>query len=82
MALKRIADSRNRQCGKDDVIQEFGTVYPVPIGTTALNQLLADTALLSGKFFDDCEREPELAVARFVADASRSGSALGTPPGA
>jgi starvation-inducible DNA-binding protein len=55
MALKRIADSRNRQRGKDDVIQEFGTVYPVPIGlgenvrnasTTALNQLLADTMVL------------------------------------
>src|ERR1700719_1700226 len=55
MALRRIADSRNRQRGKDDVIQEFGTVYPVPIGlgenvraagTNALNQLLADTMVL------------------------------------
>jgi hypothetical protein len=32
MDLKRVADSRNRQRGRDDVIQEFGTVYPVPIG--------------------------------------------------
>jgi hypothetical protein len=55
MALRRIADSRNRQRGKDDVIREFGTVYPVPIGlgenvpaasTSALNQLLADTMVL------------------------------------
>jgi len=55
MALKRIADSRNRERGKEDVIQEFGTVYPVPIGlgenvrgasTDALNQLLADTMVL------------------------------------
>ena len=55
MALSRIADSRNRQRGKDDVIQEFGTVYSVPIGlgenvraasTNALNQLLADTMVL------------------------------------
>jgi starvation-inducible DNA-binding protein len=52
MALNRIADSRNRQRGRDDVVQEFGTVYPVPVGlgenvrsasTKALNQLLADT---------------------------------------
>src|SRR4029077_6659028 len=55
MALRRIAESRNRKHGKDDVIQEFGTVYPVPIGlgenvraasTNALNQLLADTMVL------------------------------------
>jgi starvation-inducible DNA-binding protein len=55
MALRRIAESRNRQRGKDDVIQEFGTVYPVPIGlgenvraasANALNQLLADTMVL------------------------------------
>ncbi len=55
MALRRIADSRNRQRGKDEVIQEFGTVYPVPIGigenvrsasTNALNPLLANTMLL------------------------------------
>jgi starvation-inducible DNA-binding protein len=55
MALKRIADSRNRQRGKDDVLQEFGTVYPVPIGLgenvrsasiNALNQLLVDTMSL------------------------------------
>ncbi|MGB9647265.1 MAG: ferritin-like domain-containing protein [Stellaceae bacterium] len=55
MALRRIADSRKRQLGRDDVIQEFGTVYPVPIGlgenvrgasTDALNQLLADTMVL------------------------------------
>ena len=55
MALRRIADSRKRQRGRDDVIQEFGTVYPVPIGlgenvrgasTDALNQLLADTMVL------------------------------------
>jgi starvation-inducible DNA-binding protein len=55
MALKRIAESRNRQRGRDDVIHEFGTVYPVPIGlgenvrsasTNALNQLLADTMAL------------------------------------
>src|ERR1700720_83727 len=55
MALKRIADSRKRQRGRDGVIQEFGTVYPVPIGlgenvrgasTDALNQLLADTMVL------------------------------------
>jgi starvation-inducible DNA-binding protein len=55
MALRRIAESRNRQCGKDDVIQEFGTVYPVPIGlgenvraasANALNPLLADTMVL------------------------------------
>ena len=32
MALRRIAESRNRQRGKDEVLQEFGTVYPVPIG--------------------------------------------------
>jgi starvation-inducible DNA-binding protein len=55
MLLNRIAESRNRQRGQDDVVQEFGTVYPVPIGlgenvrsasTTALNQLLADTMAL------------------------------------
>jgi starvation-inducible DNA-binding protein len=55
MALRRIADSRNRQRGKDEVIQEFGTVYPVPIGlgenvrsatTNALNPLLANTMVL------------------------------------
>jgi starvation-inducible DNA-binding protein len=55
MLLNRIAESRNRQRGQDDVVQEFGTVYPVPIGlgenarsasTTALNQLLADTMTL------------------------------------
>src|ERR1700761_8005431 len=55
MALTRIADSRKRQRGRDDVIQEFETVYPVPIGlgenvrrasTDALNQLLADTMVL------------------------------------
>ena len=55
MALRRIADSRNRQRGKDEVLQEFGTVYPVPIGlgenvrsasANALNQLLADTMAL------------------------------------
>src|ERR1700704_3579813 len=55
MDLKRGADSRNRQRGRGDVIQEFGTVYPVPIGlgenvrtasTGALNQLLADTMVL------------------------------------
>jgi len=55
MALKRIADSRNRRRGEDDVLQEFGTVYPVPIGlgenvrsasTNALNQLLVDTMVL------------------------------------
>jgi starvation-inducible DNA-binding protein len=55
MALRRIAESRNRQHGKNDVIQEFGTVYSVPIGlgenvraasTNALNQVLADTMML------------------------------------
>src|ERR1700720_4219835 len=55
MALKRIADSRKRQRGREDVIQEFGTVYPVPIGlgenvrsasTNALNPLLANTMAL------------------------------------
>jgi starvation-inducible DNA-binding protein len=55
MLLNRIAESRNRQHGQDDVVQEFGTVYPVPIGlgenvrsasATALNQLLADTMAL------------------------------------
>jgi starvation-inducible DNA-binding protein len=55
MALTRIAESRNRQHGKDNVIQEFGTVYPVPIGLGenvrstsigALNQTLADTMVL------------------------------------
>ena len=55
MALTRIADSRNRQRGKDEVLQEFGTVYPVPIGlgenvrsagANALNQLLANTMAL------------------------------------
>ena len=55
MALRRIADSRNRQRGKDEVIQEYGTVYPVPIGlgenvrsasAAALNQLLANTMAL------------------------------------
>jgi starvation-inducible DNA-binding protein len=55
MVLRRIAESRNRQRGRDDVIQEFGTVYPVPIGlgenvrsasSNALNQLLADTMVL------------------------------------
>jgi starvation-inducible DNA-binding protein len=55
MALRRIADSRNRQRGKDEVLQEFGTVYPVPIGlgenvrsagANALNQLLANTMAL------------------------------------
>src|ERR1700730_6786427 len=55
MALSRIADSRSRQRGKDEVIQEFGTVYPVPIGlgenvrsasTNALNPLLANTMVL------------------------------------
>jgi starvation-inducible DNA-binding protein len=53
--MRRIADSRNRQRGQDDVVQEFGTVYPVPVGlgenvrsasTTALNQLLVDTMAL------------------------------------
>src|ERR1700756_5634593 len=55
MDLNRISESRNRKRGKDDVLQEFGTVYPVPIGlgenvrtasTTALNQLLVDTMAL------------------------------------
>ena len=55
MALTRIAESRNRQHGKDNVIQEFGTVYPVPIGLGenvrstsigSLNQTLADTMVL------------------------------------
>src|ERR1700732_980689 len=55
MALSRLADSRSRQRGKDEVIQEFGTVYPVPIGlgenvrsasTNALNPLLANTMVL------------------------------------
>ena len=55
MALRRIAESRNRKHGKDEVIQEFGTVYPVPIGlgenvrsasTNALNPLLANTMVL------------------------------------
>jgi starvation-inducible DNA-binding protein len=55
MALRRIADSRNRQRGKDEVLQEFGTVYPVSIGlgenvrsagANALNQLLANTMAL------------------------------------
>jgi len=55
MALRRIAESRNRKHGKDEVIQEFGTVYPVPIGlgenvrsasTSALNPLLANTMVL------------------------------------
>ena len=55
MALKRIAESRDRKHGKDEVIQEFGTVYPVPIGlgenvrsasTNALNPLLANTMVL------------------------------------
>jgi starvation-inducible DNA-binding protein len=53
--MRRIADSRNRQRGQDDVVQEFGTVYPVPVGlgenvrsasTAALNQLLVDTMAL------------------------------------
>ena len=55
MALRRIAESRNRQRGKDEVIQEFGTVYAVPIGlgenvrsasANALNPLLANTMVL------------------------------------
>ena len=55
MALRRIAESRNRKHGKDEVIQEFGTVYPVPIGlgenvrsasTNAFNPLLANTMVL------------------------------------
>lgn len=55
MALRRIAQSRDRKHGKDEVIQEFGTVYPVPIGlgenvrsasTNALNPLLANTMVL------------------------------------
>jgi starvation-inducible DNA-binding protein len=55
MALRRIAESRNRKHGKDEVIQEFGTVYPVPIGlgenvrsgsANALNPLLANTMVL------------------------------------
>src|SRR5947207_9427799 len=55
MALRRIAESRNRQRGKDEVLQEFGTVYPVPIGlgenvrgasANALNPLLANTMVL------------------------------------
>ena len=56
MALTRIADSRNRQHGKDNVIQEFGTVYPVPIGlgenvraarvSARSTKLLADTMVL------------------------------------
>ena len=55
MVLNRIADSRNRQRGKEDVVQEFGTVYPLPIGlgenvraasSDALNRLLADTMVL------------------------------------
>jgi starvation-inducible DNA-binding protein len=55
MALRRIVDSRSRQRGKDEVIQEFGTVYPVPIGlgenvrsasANALNPLLANTMVL------------------------------------
>jgi len=55
MALRRIAESRDRKHGKDEVIQEFGTVYPVPIGlgenvrsasTNALNPLLANTMVL------------------------------------
>jgi starvation-inducible DNA-binding protein len=54
MALTRIAESRNRQHGKDNVIQD-GTVYSVPIGLGenvrstsigALNQTLADTMVL------------------------------------
>ena len=53
--MRKIAESRNRQRGQDDVVQEFGTVYPVPVGlgenvrsasTTALNQLLVDTMAL------------------------------------
>ena len=53
--MRIIAESRNRQRGQDDVVQEFGTVYPVPVGlgenvrsasTTALNQLLVDTMAL------------------------------------
>ncbi len=55
MTLNRIAESRSRQGGTDDVLQEFGTVYPVPIGlgenvrsasVHALNQLLVDTMAL------------------------------------
>src|SRR5467141_523341 len=55
MALRRIAESRNRKHGKDEVIQEFGTVYPVPIGlgenvrsasANALNPLLANTMVV------------------------------------
>jgi starvation-inducible DNA-binding protein len=55
MALRRIAESRNRKHGKDEVIQEFETVYPVPIGlgenvrsasANALNPLLANTMAL------------------------------------
>ena len=55
MALRRIAESRDRKHGKDEVIQEFGTVYPVPIGlgenvrsasANALNPLLANTMVL------------------------------------
>ena len=55
MVMQRIVESRTRQRGSCDVIQEFGTVYPVPIGLgenvrstsiKALNQLLADTMAL------------------------------------
>src|SRR5438270_11462462 len=55
MALRRIAESRNRKHGKDEVLQEFGTVYPVPIGlaenvrsasANALTRLAANTMLL------------------------------------
>ena len=55
MALRRIAESRNRQRGTDEVLQQFGTVYPVPIGlgenvrstsANALNPLLANTMAL------------------------------------
>jgi hypothetical protein len=42
MDLNRISESRNRKRGKDDVLQEFGTVYPVPIGLARLRRLDLD----------------------------------------
>jgi hypothetical protein len=55
MALTRIAESRNRQHGKDNVIQEFGTVYPVPIG---LGENVRSTSIgaLNARLFANIDR--------------------------
>ena len=66
MALRRIAESRNRKHGKDEVLQQFGTVYPVPIGlgenvrasTSALNPLLANTMVLRDLYKSITGRSP------------------------